>query len=101
MKSLSNQATSLINAGEPVTHFDLVGAVLNNPATTQGGAFDPKTMRIRLKILDKLAEATGGDEAQAALEDAEYNELQAAVAKHNWPTMHPDLLAFSDSFQAS
>ncbi len=94
MKTLKNVTTELKKTEtELTTYADLVRSV--NNFTPEGG-FNKNTMKLSLKIDEKLEQANGKIE----LEDAEADYLKGIVSKYPWAIKHKDVLAFVEAVES-
>jgi len=119
MKAITNKKTEIQQlAGQPITtqqayqlirllsggqdlpevqlmmYVDLAKLCIDSPP--QGG-FTVDEMRKRLKIAERLDEAT----ARIELEDAEYEKLNELVSQYRWGIMHPDVIGFVDAVEGA
>jgi hypothetical protein len=93
MKNLENKETELRKTEtELTTYADLVRSV--NDFTPEGG-FNKSTMKLSLKIDEKLEQANGTIE----LEDAEAEYLKGIIAVYPWALKHKDVLAFVEAIE--
>ena len=93
MHKIENKQTALPGdhgSGSTLNYAQLMTLVLNSPSTSMDGkSFTPVEILSRFKIIKKL---DGCDEIE--LEDAEFNDVQAAVNKFKWACIHSDLVGF-------
>ena len=94
MKTLINKTTEIkLTENELTTYADLAKSV--NNFTPEGG-FNKNTMKLSLKIDEKLEGANGKIE----LEDSEADYLKELTSKYPWALKHKDVLAFVEAVES-
>lgn len=89
MKTIPLNTTS-IGSEQKVTYAQLIEQCLS---LTPKDGFKLTDMRLRLAILDKLANAT----TELVLEDAEAAKVRECVEVMPWAMLHKDIVTFTDT----